>query len=338
MEMSIDFDLDDLTLDDVPPPHDAASTVAVATATSAASGAVLPTALRDEPLDLGDLVLKKEQIVARAEALATGITDQATCDAASAFAVAVDDLLRAVHEQLDPLVAEARAPYQRRLDERKALVEPLEAAKSRLIGRQGAVTLWVRQEKERQRLEAEAEQRRLDAEAAKERQRLEAEAAEQRKVAEAAVKAGDMATAAQAVEQAREATHRADTTIARTATVAAPKASGTTTREDWTYELALDGGNAADALRALVVGIAKPLVLRELISHLQTIPGWQTATGAEIVNAIDFLEGQQPEIPVTAVQENGPYLRTRAKADKDTLKWPGVRFFDAGTVVRRARR
>ena len=37
-------------------------------------------------------------------------------------------------------------------------------------------------------------------------------------------------------------------------------------------------------------------------------------------------------ISLEAIQENAVYLRGRAKADKNTLRWPGVRFFNKGST------
>lgn len=42
------------------------------------------------------------------------------------------------------------------------------------------------------------------------------------------------------------------------------------------------------------------------------------------------------EISLEAIEPCDVYLRARAKADKNTLKWPGVRFFDKGSVAVRS--
>lgn len=294
-------------------------------------------ALPDEPPDAppvspassdsGDVQAQLEQrrdtVVMRAGVLARSLSDQASCEAAVHYATFVDDALREAHAYFDPLVERARQPYQDRLAERKAVIEPLEAAKGLLVGQQGAVTRWLQAQKRQAEAKARDEQRIADEAAAKDRARLAEEAKQVEQQAAAAAQAGDADRAQELQRDAAGLVHQAQQTVAAPVRTEAPTVAGVSGRKNWTAEVL--------STEALVVAIARPTVLKEVLTWIQAIEGWETATGRELVTSLDVLEGQTPDVPVAAVEPNLAYLRTRAKADEGTLAWPGVRFYDAGS-------
>jgi hypothetical protein len=279
------------------------------------------------PSDPGDVQAQLEQrrdtVVMRAGVLARSLSDQASCEAAVHYATFVDDALREAHAYFDPLVERARQPYQDRLAERKAVIEPLEAAKGLLVGQQGAVTRWLQEQKRQAEAKAREAQRVADEAAAKERARLADEAKQVEQQATAAAQAGDTDRAQELQRDAAGLVHQAQQTVAAPVRTEAPTVAGVSGRKNWTAEVL--------STEALVVAIARPTVLKEVLTWIQAIEGWETATGRELVTSLDVLEGQTPDVPVAAVEPNLAYLRTRAKADEGTLAWPGVRFYDAGS-------
>jgi hypothetical protein len=266
---------------------------------------------------------KRDTVVDEAGRLAKAITDQDSCQAAANYATFIDDALREAHDYYDPLVKRARIPYDDRLEERRKVVEPLEQAKALLVGKTGAVTAWLQEQTRLAQERARAEQQARDEAAAKERARLAAEAQEKAQAAVQAAATGDTAKAHELQKDVAALTTQAMETTAAPVQVEAPKIDGVTGKKSWTAEVT--------SLKELVLGIARPHIVLEVIQYIKAIPGWETATAPELITALDLLEGKSVDIPVTAVEPNDAYLRTRAKADEGTLSWPGVRFYNAGS-------
>jgi hypothetical protein len=230
---------------------------------------------------------------------------------------------------------EAREEQRRRDDEARKQRQAEEAERQRAEAeRQRAAKAAedARLEQERAARAAQDARRQGDAEAAAEAERQRADAErlerEERERQQAAARA------------AQEAEQRRDTTVSETVQTdrSTTTLRGATGRANWTYELRVEGGTPADALKELVIGIATKDVLTRFVEKVRAIPGWESSPATEILNLAFFEAEQAPDIPVAAVEENAPYLRTRAKADKDTLKWPGVRFYDAGSTAVRGKR
>jgi hypothetical protein len=307
---------------------------------------VLKTVLAEEEV-AGTLEARFKQetpvVVARAQALAAAVTDKPTAEAALEFAVKINDLLKVRREYFDPRVARARQPYQDWLDARSAACDPLEEAKEILTGKHGAVTRWQADERDRARREQERLQREADerARVLREEERRKAQEQEeaarrQREEAERLRAAGDAEQAAELSRRAREASEAAAEARQAAESIEAPVievkaeapqvAGARTGRSRWDY-LITD-------FEQFFLAAARPRILRELLASLKANgadkPG---ASAADILAAIDFMEGQCPDIPLTLFEENSVTLRARANADRDTVKWPGVKFHNPGSTT-----
>lgn len=265
---------------------------------------------------------KRDQVVEAAARLAKEITDQHSCQAAANYALFIDDAIREAKAYFDPLVARARVPYEDRLEERRKVLEPLTEAKALLVGQRGAVTAWLQEQERQAQQRAREEQALRDRIAAEERDRLAKEAQEKAQAAIQAAAAGDTEKAAELRRDAGALVDQAQQTQAAPVAVEKPAIEGVSGRKDWTADVT--------DLPALVCAIARPHVIKEVITYLKAIPGWEAATAPELITALDLLEGKSVDIPFVAVEANGAYLRTRAKADEGTLQWPGVKFWNRG--------
>jgi hypothetical protein len=282
-------------------------------------------------------------VVAKAQALANAVVDKPTAETALEFAVQINDLLKQRREYFDPRVARARQPYQDWLDARSAACDPLEEAKEVLTGKHGAVTRWQAEERDRARQEQLRLQREADERAAKaraeERRRAdeqEAEARRKREEAERLRAAGDAEQAAKLSQEARATSEAAAETRQAAEQIEAPVvevraetpqvAGARTGRSRWDYVIS--------DFEQFFLAAARPRILRELLANLKANgadkPG---ATAADILAAIDFMEGQCPDIPLTLFEENAVTLRARANADRDTVRWPGVKFHNPGSTT-----
>lgn len=252
------------------------------------------------------LVERRDTLVQQASRLQ--VVDPATYERAADYAKTFAGWIKDAEAHFDPDIEAAHRLHKSLCDKRSAFVAPLKAAFDAMKERAGT---WYRAA-ESARL---AEQRRLEEgaarEAAAERARILAEA-------QKAAAAGDVQEAATLIAESKTI-EAAPVTVVRTA----PAVRGIAQKENWTYEL--------KDLETLVAAIARPRVLRELAADLKA----KDAPG-EVLAYLESLAASSPAIPITAVQENGPYLRTRAKADRNTLQWPGVKFFDKGSMAVRS--
>lgn len=329
--------LDEPALDEEPCPEPALEPEVVTVATVASEVLTLDFS---QPVDA--VRERMQAIENEAERLAVAVTDKPTCEAALRFAKLVDAALKAAHEHHDPKVERARVPYQDRLEERNAVVKPLERAKERITGKRGAVTLWQAAEAERARREQERLQREADERAAADRRAREAEARakedearRQREEAERARQAGEAAKAAALSQQAMAASeqaaeiHREAAQIEApiiTVTAEKPQVEGTQTgREKWDYRV-------MNLEEFICDSVAKRRVLKKLLAELRA-NGAEKATGAEVLGFIDFMYDQAPEVSFTLLTENPVTCRASAVANRDTVNWPGIKFYNAGSTA-----
>lgn len=316
-----------------------------------------------------------ESVTVLSTALASKCTSEALCQVATDYANTVHAWIKAAEAHFDPLVERARKPYQDRLDERNAVLKPLLEAKERLTGKTGAVTRWIAEQKRLAHEKAAAEQRENDRIAAEARmkadkeriaaelqrreaaakvEREKAEQAQRIKEAQDARERGDRAAAEEADRLAKEATARAsaareevavaaaaaaqaeetrDNVVAEVAKAEAPVIAGAQTKKRWTWEPSLP-----DTLmkKELAKAIAYPLNGRAFIEQICAVDGWQTATGSEIVALLEHLIQKfeaKNQVPAAVLTVDTKYVNARVRDDGDVLKWPGIRIWDGGSVA-----
>lgn len=245
------------------------------------------------PADEQAIAHAAQSLVARAQALQ--VTSPETYEVAGRI---IDELKRqkkAVQGFFAPMRERAHAAWKAITSKEGGLTDPIDEALTIIQARYSGYARQVREEaeRERRRLEKEAQER--------EQARLRAEAEAREKEAEearqAALQAATREEAQILEQQAEELQQTAEATRVEAATVPTPVLQlqtpidlkkGPTVAQNWTWEL-LDKLALA---RAVVEG----------------------------------------KVSSEAILENGSYLTKRAKADKGTAHIPGVRFYDAGSV------
>jgi len=336
------------------------------------------TALMAPPAQLTDeqLLTTANTVTVRSTVLAKGVANEATCQTAVNYANTIHEWIKAAKAHFDPLVERARKPYQDRLDERSAVLKPLEDAKERLTGKAGAVTTWLAEQKRLAKEKADAEQLENDRIAAVARQKAEAErlaAEKQRREAAEAVERekaeqarllreaqeaharGEREKVEEAKRLANEAAARANAARQQVATASAaavaaeekrdtvvselvkaenPAANieGAQSKKRWTWEFTLP-----DTLAKLELAkaIAYPFNARGIIGQIKEIDGWEKAEGHEIVALIEHLAltAETHAVPIAVFDVATKYVNNRVRDDGDTLRLPGIRIFDGGSVA-----
>lgn len=266
-----------------------------------------PPANEDKERQELALVDRRQSLIE--QAVQHKVVDQTTYDRAAEIATTLQGWIKDASAHFRPDIEAAHRLHKSLLDKEHAFISPLESA---LLVVKGEAGSWFRREQERI-----AEENRKAAEA--ERKRVEADRLKALEEAKAAAAKGDMAAAAAKVAESKAIEEKP----VRTATPAPTAAKGMSHRAQWT-------GEVTD-LPTFVKAIAKPHVLRELAAHLE-----EKEADKDVVAYLKTLADSCVDIPFNAVEENGPYLRTRAKADGTSLKWPGARFYDKGNTAVRA--
>lgn len=266
------------------------------------------------------LATRKRTLIEQADALR--VVDAASYEKAADLAKTFAGMVKDAEAHFDPDIAKANALHKslcaKKNDFLAQLVNALEVLKTR-------ASSWYRteeqkRENERKRLEVEARQRQEA-----ERIRLEAEA----RVAAAAGKperAQELREEAQSVEDAPPPPQPVSTV---------PKVRGISQRENWTFEV-----HEKKAFVAAVAGTDR--MLAEVEARIAVLRDKKEGTAEDVAvfNALVSLQaalkGVTPTISLEAIEPCDTYLRGRAKTDKNTLKWPGVRFYDKGSVAVRS--
>lgn len=235
-----------------------------------------------------------ERMVARAQAFQ--VTDAASYEQAGLMIDQLKTQIRQVEGFFAPMADAARKTWQAITGKRASVTEPLIAAEKALSARYSAF-----RRAEEERAAAERREREKAAQEA-ERQRLQAEAdAIAREAAEAKAAAAQAASAdeARALEQqATQLTQEAAAVRVEAQTVEAPV-----------------------------------LPVQSAIAHVKG-PGVRANWQAEVSDLLALVKAVAAgQAPLECVIPNETYLRARAKADKGSAKIPGVRFWDAGSVV-----
>lgn len=267
--------------------------------TAAVAPAPAPAAelLEAEPSPAGEeqrLATAAERMVARAKAFQ--VTDAASYEQAGQ----IIDQLKAQQKQVlgffAPMAEAAHAAWTLITTKRAGLVDPLAEAERILSERYSAFKRAEDARAERERREAE------QAAQEAERQRLQAEADAIAREAQAAQEAAAQAASADEAQvleqQAAQLQQEAAAVRVEAQTVEAPVLP----------------------VRSTVAHVKGPAVRAN----------WQHEVDDVLALVKAVAAGQAP---LECVIPNETYLRARAKADKGTAKIPGVRFYDAGTVV-----
>lgn len=267
-----------------------------------------PRRSASDPKARVELALEERRDTLVQQAARLQVINPATYERAADYAKTFAGWIKEAEAHFDPDIEAAHRLHKSLCDKRSAFVAPLKAALDAMKERAGT---WYRAA-ESARL---AEQRRLEEGAAREAAAERARIIEESKKAAAA---GNVQEAATLIAESKTI-EAAPVTVARTA----PAVRGIAQKEAWTYEM--------KDFETFVCAVARPVVLRELAADLK-------AKGApvEVLAYLESLAASAPAIPFTAVEENGAYLRTRARADRNTLQWPGVKFFDKGSMAVRA--
>jgi len=266
----------------------------------AAPGAVTPEVLDPEP-PLGEQALARQadSLVTRAKALQ--IIDAESFELAGAFLQDLKDQQRRIEEFFEPDVQRAHAAWKGLTEKRASFVTPLKEAITIISARYAQFAREAKAKADAERRQREEDARKAEQERLAEEARARED--EARKLAEQAL-AAPSRDEAQIIEQQAEQ-------LAQEAT-----------------QLRVD----AATVQAPVMHVA-PVVSPPKGTSVKANWTFRVDDKLALVKAI--AAGQ---VSVEAIVPNDTYLRARAKADKDTVKIPGVTFYDAGSVaVRRGR-
>jgi hypothetical protein len=254
----------------------------------------------------GALVTQRTTLIG--EALAIKVTNDATYQRAIQLAQVLTGWIKDAEAHFAPDIEAANKLHKSLVAKRKEFTGELEACLTQLK----ALATGFYQEQQRRQL---AERQRLDAEA---RQREEEARLERKRQADELAKAGKFGEAVSLLAKTMPAPSMpapVQTTL--------PIAAGATQRAKWSYELTDKA--------AFIAAVARPRVLRELADHLL-----EQGTPAAIVAYIRELAAAAPVIPTSTLEEFPSALRMAARAEGESLNWPGVKFFNQGSLAVRA--
>lgn len=266
------------------------------------------------------LETRKDSLVQQAAALQ--VVDAASYEKAADLARTFAGMLDDAKAYWDPRVAKAHAPWKQACDDRAAFIGPLQAALDALKSRASS---WFRTEEQKRETERIELERRAREAQETERKRLEAEAQKARA-------AGKTERARELKEEARQV-EEAPPPPPPPSTV--PKVKGISQRENWTFRITdkkafIAGVAGSDQMLALVDTRLTALRDKEQSTEIDE------AIYKALIEVREAMANITPATSIEAVEENAVYLRGRAKADKNTLRLPGVQIYNAGSVAVRA--
>jgi hypothetical protein len=253
------------------------------------------------------LVDRRQSLIAQAQS--HQVVDATTYKSAVDSARVLQGWIKEAEAHFDPDIAAANQLHKSLCAKRKAFIAPLEAALKAL---KDGMNVWY-----------QAEQRRLEQERREqERQRADAARLERARIkqeAEELAAKGDYKGALAKEAEAFSATHSMPAATPLSSGV--PKVEGATHAAKWAYRL-------TDKTK-FIAAVARPNVLRDVAQELL-----DKGAPEPLIDYLIELAKNAVEIPVVALEENGAWLRTKARADGASLgaAWPGVEFFDEGNV------
>lgn len=252
---------------------------------------------------------RKQSLLDQAKTLK--VLDGDSYERAGELAKTFAGMIKDAEAHFDPDIAAAHNLHRSLCDKKNTFLAPLQAALAAL--KEGASSWWRTEEQKRLVKQRELEQQQIDAAAAvSQNLEMNAKAEEAR---------GDLESARYFRREASAVTAEALTTLP-VVPASTPRVKGVTNREKWVATV-FDPA-------ALVAGVARPIILRELLAAFKA---------EQPTNVGEWLEGrliESADVPPQAVVPDLKYLGARARTDKDTLQWPGVRFFDEGSMAVRS--
>lgn len=256
-----------------------------------------PELVPDEPAEQS-LARVATTLVSRAKTFQ--IVDAAAFDVAGQMLETLKDQKRKIIEFFEADVERAHAAWKGLTTKRAGFVTPLDEAIATLSARYGTFAKDAREaaERERKRLEREAQER----EQARLKEEADRLAAEAKAKEEAALMAPTRSDALALETEAAELKTTAAEVRQEAATVQAP------------------------------VLPARPAVTPPKGTSIKANWSHEVTDLMELVKAV-----AAGTVSIQAIAANDTYLRQRAKADKDSIRIPGVRFYDAITVSHRSR-
>lgn len=234
-----------------------------------------------------------------------------------------------IEELFEPAIRKPRLYLDRAYAVRRRVLEFVKAGGDTAARRYTTRKRELEEADRRARVAAEEANRRAQQEAAvaaeRERNRLATEAA-------AAALCGDRQRTADLIDQARAVVPEEIKTVevpASQAAAAAVKGLGSA---------AIWKGEITDIHEA-VLAAARPHLFREVAAAIDagelTAGGGTSISTTMIATRLRQLATDLPAIPLTVFAGEAAVLKDRATADRDTLQWPGFRFYEDHTPVRR---
>jgi hypothetical protein len=245
------------------------------------------------------LARQSSDLVSQAKALV--VTDPATFERAGAFLETLKTQQRQIEEFFEADIQRAHAAWKGLTTKRASYVDPLKEAIAIVSSRYAAFAREERARAEKERRDREEAARRA------EQERLQAEAkareAEARRLEDLAMAASTREEGQALQQQAELALTEANDIKVEAATVEAP------------------------------VLAAQPSVAPPKGTTIRANWTFEVTDRMALCKAI-----AAGEVSIEAFTPSETYLRSRARADKDTCRIPGVRVYDAGSVAHRRTR
>jgi hypothetical protein len=253
----------------------------------------------DAPESEQALARQSTDLVSTAKALQ--IADVAAFERAGGFLQTLKDKQRQIEEFFAPDIERAHAAWKGLTTKRASYIDPIKEAITIVSSRYAAFAQEVKRKAEAERRERELAAQRAE----QERLRKEAEAreAEARRLAAEAEHATSRQEALALEEQASALTSEAESLKVEAAEVQAP------------------------------VLAAQPSVTTPKGTSVRANWTYEVTDKLALIKAV-----ADGKVSHEAIEISSKYLNARAKADKDTIRVPGVRFFDAGSVAVSRRR
>ena len=272
---------------------------------------------------------KAQQLVQYAESAA--VETPAQLQALGEFALQCKPVESEVNGVFDPAIKALRSWLDPLYGIRKPILDSLDSAGKTAVRRYQARKRELEEIDRRARAEADRRQRDAQAEADRkaeeERQRLARQATEAAHQGNAAA-AADLIEQARAVEPEKVQLPEPPPSLVQSAAV-----KGVGERENWCGEIT--------DIKLAIHACASPDIFREIAGLIEagalTPAGGQSITTAAIAEKLRTLAHDMPFVPSNVFAANDGELKKRAAADRDSLSWPGFRFFNDPIPVRRAR-
>jgi len=272
---------------------------------------------------------RAQQLVTFAESAA--VETPAQLQALGEFALQCKPVETEVMALFDPAIKTLREWLEPLYGIRKPILDSLETAGRTAVRRYNARKRELEEIDRKAKAEADRRQREAqdaaDRKADQERRRLADEAVKAAQQGNAAG-AANLVTQMHAVEPEKVQEQAPPPSLAQSASV-----KGVGERENWCGEIT--------DIKLALHACASPDIFREIAGLIEagalTPAGGQSVTTVAIAERLRALATEMPFVPSNVFAANDAELKKRAAADRDTLTWPGFRFFNDPIPVRRTR-